>query len=53
MADSNDDDDEGDDDDGDADNFFFFRGGWPSQEVPVDATKLVSLSILNKNLPKK
>lgn len=30
------------------DNFFFLRGGWPPQEVPVDAAKLVSLSILRK-----
>lgn len=32
--------------DDDGDNFFFLRGGWPPQEVPVDAPKLVSLSIL-------
>lgn len=32
--------------DDDGDTFFFLRGGWPSQEVPVDAPKLVSLSIL-------
>lgn len=39
-------DDVDEDDDVDGDIFFFFRGGWPSQEVPVGAPKLVSLSIL-------
>lgn len=51
MADD-DDVDEDDDDDDDGDNFFFLRGGWPPQEVPVDAPKLVSLSIL-RNFTKR
>lgn len=47
-----DDDDVDEDDDDDGDNFFFLRGGWPPQEVPVDAPKLVSLSIL-RNFTKR
>lgn len=49
MADK---DDECEQDDVDVgDSFCFFRGGWSSQEVPVDATKFVSLSILMRNVP--
>lgn len=52
MADEDDADDECEQGDVDeADSFCFFRGGWSSQEVPVDATKFVSLSILMRNGP--
>lgn len=37
--------DEGDDDNG-CDNLCFLCGGWQPQEVPVDASKFVSQSIL-------
>lgn len=49
MADDDveDDDDEGDNDNG-CDNLCFLCGGWQPQEVPVDASKFVSQSILRK-----
>lgn len=51
MADDDADDECEQDDVDEADSFCFFRGGWSSQEVPVDATKFVSLSILMRNGP--
>lgn len=55
MADDDvaeDDNDEGDDDNGCDDNRGFLCGGWQPQEVPVDASKFVSQSILRKFLKK-
>lgn len=57
MADDDDDvvEDDDDDDEGDdngCDNLCFLCGGWQPQEVPVDASKFVSQSILRKFLKK-
>ena len=52
VEDGDDDDDDKGDDNGYDDNLCFLCGGWQPQEVPVDASKFVSQSILRKFLKK-